>query len=75
MDIDISGFTEPYGTDNHVRNGMLSGVKGDRNILQAINRWTANRIGHILRSKCLLKHFIGGKIEGITSDGKRRKKT
>jgi hypothetical protein len=77
MNIDISGFTKPYGTDDHVRNVALQIVKGDRNIPQAIKRRMANRIGHILRKKRHLEHFIGGKIEGRTevtgTRGRRRK--
>jgi hypothetical protein len=35
-----------------------------RNILQSIKSRKDNRIGHILRRNCLLKHIIEGKIEG-----------
>jgi hypothetical protein len=66
MDIDISGFTEPYGTDDHVRNEVLQRVEEERNVLRTIKRRKANWIGLILRKKCLLKHFIGEKIEGST---------
>jgi hypothetical protein len=38
-------------------------VKEERNILHVVER-TANRIGHILRRNCLLKHVIEEKIEG-----------
>jgi hypothetical protein len=52
-------------------------VKEKRNILQTIKRRKAKWIGHVLRRKCLLKHFIGGKIEGKTEvigrRGRRRK--
>ena len=34
------------------------------NILHTMKRRKANRIGHILRSKCLLKHGVEGKIKG-----------
>jgi hypothetical protein len=38
----------------------------------------ANRIGHILRRKCFLRHIIEGKIEGRVelkgNQGRRRKK-
>jgi len=42
----------------------LKWVKEDRNILHTTNNRKANWIGHILRRNCLLKHVIGGKIEG-----------
>jgi len=38
VNIDISGFTEPYGTDDHVGNEVLQRVKEDRNILQTIKK-------------------------------------
>ena len=46
----------------------------ERNILHAIRRRKAKRIGHILRRNCPLKHVIEGKVEE-RSDGKTRKKT
>jgi hypothetical protein len=58
-----------------VRNEVLQRAKEERNILQTIKRRKANRIGHILRKKCFLKHFIGGKIEGRTEmTGKRERR-
>jgi hypothetical protein len=39
-------------------------VKEERTILHNIKRKKANGIGHILRSKCLLKHVTEGKMEG-----------
>jgi hypothetical protein len=52
-------------------------VGEERNIILAINRRKANWIGHILRRNCLLKHVIGGKIEGMIQmtgrRGRRRK--
>ena len=53
---------------------VLHKVKGERNILHTINGRKGNWIGHILRSNCLLKYVIEGKIEE-RSDGKTRKKT
>jgi hypothetical protein len=41
----------------------LHGVMEERNILHPIKGRKAKRIGHILRTKCLLKHVIEGKIE------------
>jgi hypothetical protein len=74
MITDISGFTEPYGTDDHVRNEVLQRVEGNRNILQTTKRRKANRIGHILHKKCLLKHFIGGTVKGRTEVTGRRER-
>ena len=42
---------------------MLRRVKEERNNPHKIKRRKANRIGHILCRKCLLKLAIGGKIE------------
>jgi hypothetical protein len=42
---------------------VLQRVKDERNILPTIKRGKANGIGHMLRSNCLLKCFIEGKIE------------
>jgi hypothetical protein len=49
---------------NCLRNEVLHRVKEERNILHTIIKRKATWIGHILRSNCLLKHLIGGKIEG-----------
>ena len=43
---------------------MLQRVKEERNILNTIKRRKTYWIGHILRSNCLLKQVIEGKIEG-----------
>ena len=57
---------------------MLLQVNEQRNILRAIRKRKANRIGHILRRNCLLKQVIEGKIKGemdvTRRQGKRRKK-
>jgi hypothetical protein len=46
--------------------------KERRNILHILERRRANRIGHILRKNCLLKHVIEGKIQGrIETTGRR----
>jgi hypothetical protein len=52
---------------------VLQKFKEDRNILITIKRRKANRIGHILRRNCLLKHVIEGRIEGNRRRGNRRK--
>jgi hypothetical protein len=50
---------------DHVRNKeVLQRVKEKRNILHTIQGRKANWIVNILRSNCLLKHIIEGKIEG-----------
>jgi hypothetical protein len=47
-----------------VRNEEVLGrVKEERNILHKIKRRKANCIGDILRTNCLLKHVIDGRIE------------
>ena len=43
---------------------VLHRVKGERNMLHTIKRKNTILVGHILRRNCLLKHVIGGKIEG-----------
>jgi hypothetical protein len=47
-------------------------VHEERNILNTIKRRKTSCTGHILRSKCILKHIIEGKVEG-RSGGKTRK--
>jgi hypothetical protein len=54
---------------NCVRNkGVLQRVKEERNIIQTIKRWKANWIDQIL------KHVVGGKIEGRIKVTRRHKK-
>jgi hypothetical protein len=43
---------------------VLHGVKEVRNILHKIKRRKANRIGHVLRRNCHLRHILEGTIEG-----------
>jgi hypothetical protein len=58
---------------DYVRNQeILHRVKEKRNILRTIKRRKANWNGHILRTNCLLKHVIEGKLEGrIEMTGRR----
>ena len=58
--------------DRSVKNQVLRKVKERRNILHTIRSRKANWIGHILRRNCLLKHVIGGKIDGTTHVTGRR---
>ena len=51
---------------------VLQRVKEERNILHALNRRTANWIGHILGRNCLLQHVIEEKTEGRTDVTGRR---
>jgi hypothetical protein len=51
---------------------VLQRVKEDKNILRTVRRRKANWIGHILSRNCLLKHVIGGKIEGRREVKRRR---
>ena len=57
---------------------MLLRVNEQRNILRAIRKEKANWIGHILRTNCLLKQVIEGRIKGeievTRRQGRRRKK-
>jgi hypothetical protein len=57
---------------------VLHKFKKKRNILNTIERRKANWIDHILCRNCLLKHIIGGKVEGgifvMRKQGRRRKK-
>ena len=51
---------------------VLHPVKGERNILQTVNRRKVNWIGHMLLGNCLLKHVIVGKDRGkARRDGKK----
>jgi hypothetical protein len=50
---------------DHVRNEeVFQRVMDKRNILQTVKIRKSNRIGHILRGNCLLKHVTEGKVEG-----------
>ena len=53
---------------------VLGTVKAERNIPHTIEMRKANRIGHVLRTNCLLKHVTERAIEGEISDGTRMKK-
>jgi len=46
------------------RNKGLHRTNEERNILQTVKYGEIDRIRNILHRKCLLKHFIAGKIEG-----------
>ena len=60
---------ENIGWTDRVRNEEeLTAVKVDRNVLHTISSSNGNRIGHILRRNCLLKHVIEGTIE-INKEG------
>jgi hypothetical protein len=58
-------------TDCVIYEEVLYAVHEERNTLNTIKRRKASCIGHILRSKCLLKQVIEGKVEG-RSGGKTR---
>jgi hypothetical protein len=49
---------------DRVKNGVLHGVKEERNILRTLKRRKANWISRILRRNCVLKHVIEGNVEG-----------
>ena len=65
-------------TDRVRKEEVLLTVNEQRNILHAIRKRKANRIGHILCRNCLLKQVIEGKIKGeievTRRQGRRRKK-
>jgi hypothetical protein len=66
-------FALQYIWTNHVRNEeVLLRVNKQRNILHEIRKRKANWIGHILRTNCLLKEVIEGKIKGEMEVTKRR---
>jgi hypothetical protein len=64
---------EKISWTDRVRNEeVLHIVQEERNIVHTTKRRKANWIGHILRRNCLLKHVIGGKLEGrIEMTGRR----
>jgi hypothetical protein len=69
---------QKIGWTDYVRNEVLQRVKEENNILNTIKRRKVNRISHILRSTCVLKHVIEGKIEGrmeVTGRRGRRRKS
>jgi hypothetical protein len=51
---------------------VLLRVSEQRNILHEIRKRKANWIGHILRTNCLLKEVIEGKIKGQKEVTRRR---
>jgi hypothetical protein len=57
-----------------VRNEEVLTIKGQRNIVHEISKRNANRIGHILRRNCLLRHVIEGKVKGGTVVTGRRER-
>ena len=52
---------------------ILHRAREERYIIHTIKRRKANRINHILRRNCLLKHVIEGEIE-VTGRRRRRRK-
>jgi len=51
-------------TDRVRNEEVLHGVKEKRNIILTVKRRKASWIGHVLSRNCLLRHVIGGRIEG-----------
>ena len=49
-------------------------VKEDRSTLRTIRQSKANWIGRILRTNCLLKHVLEGKLKGKRRRGKKHHK-
>jgi hypothetical protein len=64
-------------TDRVRNEEVVQRAKEERNIIYTVKRRKDNWIGHILRRNCLIKHVIGGKIEGgieVTGRRGRRRK-
>jgi len=57
---------------DRVRKEVLHRVKEDGNIPHAIKRRKANWMGDVLLRYCLLKHVVGGKMEGQSGGQKTR---
>jgi len=57
---------------NKIFGHILLLLNEQRNILHEIRKRKANWIGHILRSNCLLKQVIEGKIKGEMEVARRR---
>jgi len=53
---------------------VLNRVREEWNILHTINRKKAHWNGRMLHRNCLLKHFIGGRIEETGRRGRRSKR-
>ena len=64
---------EKISWTDHVRYGeLLLRVNEQRNVLHEIRKRKAKWIGYILRSNCLLKQVIEGKIKGEMEVERRR---
>jgi hypothetical protein len=72
------GLHRSYNDCLKEKDKVLLTVSEQRNILHEIRKRKANWIGHILRTNCLLKEVIEGKIKGqkevTRRRGRRRKK-
>jgi len=66
------GRMEFIWTDRVRNEEVLRGGKEERNILQTIKRRKADRIGHILRRNCRLRHISERKREGMVEVTGRR---
>ena len=55
---------EEISWPDRVKNEVLYTAKEEKYIVQTLKRRKADWIGHTLRSNCLLKHVLEGKIEG-----------
>jgi hypothetical protein len=61
-------------TDGVRNEEVLQRVKEEISILHTLYGWMHKGIGHIFRSNCLVKHVIGGKIEGRIEVTERRRR-
>jgi hypothetical protein len=60
-------------TDRVRNEEVLHRVKEERSIQYTTKQRKTNWIVHVLSKKCLLKHIIEGKVEGMGRRGRRRK--
>jgi hypothetical protein len=58
-------------TDRVINEEVLHIVKEERNMVHTVKRRKAKWVGHILRTNCLLKHVIEGKIRGVQVTGRQ----
>jgi len=67
---------EKISWTDHVKNEeVLLRVNEQKHILHEIRKQKANWMGHILRTNCLLKQVIEGKIEGEMEVARRRERS
>jgi hypothetical protein len=58
-------------TDRVINEEASYTVKEERNIVHTIKRRKDKWVDHILRTNCLLKHVIQGRIRGVQVTGRQ----